>query len=373
MLILVILIALLWLNPFAQKQSVDPTGWVQLIPSENIDKRVKCLRGNNNLDAVQYKERYYVAFRTAPTHFASRKTKLYIISSNDLENWDYEHEIHMGSDMREPRFVVYKDTLFFYFFQGGKVPYKFEPKHVWVSYLDAGVWQSNQNLDMDGYIPWRLRNRADTLYLSAYFGKDIYNSKHQGSQRLFISTNGFDFEPISEEVQAPGLGVEEGAFIFDTLGNLWSTLRMEGDGSYLAYADKNDLANWQTKYSKNKYDSALLFEYKGEIYLVSRRNMDGFAKKSNSRLYNLVRYSFTKKKTALFRIDQQKMEIKWIKDFPSTGDTAFPGIIDLGNGKFFLLNYSSNIHKKEKNWIKGQLGKTYIYSTILDMDEVLKE
>ena len=169
------------------------------------------------------------------------------------------------------------------------------------------------------------------------------------------------------------MGVEEGAFIFDTLGNLWSTLRMEGDGSYLAYADKNDLANWQTKYSKDKYDSALLFEYKGEIYLISRRNMDGFAKKSNSRLYNLIRYSFTKKKTALFKINQQAMEIEWIKDFPSTGDTAFPGIIDLGEGKFFLLNYSSNIYKREKNWIKGQLGKTYIYSTILDMEEVLKE
>ena len=204
--VFILLMIFLWVNPFAQKQSVDPIGWEQLIPSDKIDEKVECLRGNNNLDAIQYHDKYYVAFRTAPSHFASKKTKLYIISSNDLESWEYEHEIHMGSDMREPRFAVYKDTLFFYFFQGGEVPWKFEPQHVWMSYLDNGNWAKNRNLNMDGYVPWRLRTRSDTLYLSSYNGKDIYNSKHVGSQRLFVSTDGFNFHPISEETTSPWIG-----------------------------------------------------------------------------------------------------------------------------------------------------------------------
>ena len=85
----------------------------------------------------------------------------------------------------------------------------------------------------------------------------------------------------------------------------------------------------------------------------------------------MIRYSFTKKKTTLFHLDKGDLTLSYIEDFPSTGDTAFPGIVPLGNGQFFLVNYSSDINGKEKNWIKGQLGRTYLYSTIIDMEEIL--
>jgi hypothetical protein len=87
---------LTWVNPFAQRQPVDPGNWELLIPSEKTDDRVACMDGNNNLDVVRFNGRFYIGFRTAPSHFASDKTKLYIISSSDLEYWDYEHEIHLG-------------------------------------------------------------------------------------------------------------------------------------------------------------------------------------------------------------------------------------------------------------------------------------
>ncbi len=369
--ILLVLI-LLWWNPFAKLQSVSTEGWRILLPSDKIDEQVNCMRGNNNLDAIAYQGKYYVAFRTAPSHFASKKAKLYIISSKNLENWNLEHEIHVGADLREPRFVVNKDTLFFYFFEGGKKFYKFEPEKVWMTYkTNQTNWQTAYDLKLEGFVPWRLRSRNDTIYLSAYYGKDLYNSAHQGNQRLYFSPDGFAFQPISEQPQIAEMGVEEGEFIFDSLGNIWGTLRMEGDGAMTFYADKSDLSNWQTTYTKHKYDSALLFEHKGEHYLIARRNMDGASKKSNFRLYNLVRYSFTKKRTALFHFNKATMEMDWLKDFPSTGDTAFPAIIPLDENRYFLLNYSSDIYGKEKNWMKGQLGKTYIYSTILDMEEIL--
>lgn len=74
------------------------------------------MHSNNNLDIVEYKGRFYVAYRTAPTHFASKKTMTYVMSSDDFENWRYECEFWVGADMREPRFVVYNDTLFFLLF-----------------------------------------------------------------------------------------------------------------------------------------------------------------------------------------------------------------------------------------------------------------
>lgn len=364
---------LAWLHPFAQRQRVPADGWEQLIPSDRIDPKVECMDGNNNLDVVEFDGRFYIAFRTAPSHFASSRTKLYIISSDDLETWEYEHEVHLGYDMREPRFAVFQDTLRLYFFEGGKKRLRFEPRHMWVTTcLGPGRWSECVDMALDGYVNWRLRVRDDTLYLSAYYGKDLYNSAHKGSQRLFYSTDGYDFKPISESPQVPDHGVEEGEFIFDKDGNIWGTLRMEGDGAMVFYAPADDIANWKTRYTKHKYDSALLFEHNGEFYLVSRRNLDGTAAKSNIRTYNLVRYSFTRKRTAIYHFNREKLSIDWIADFPSTGDTAFPGIAPLGDGKYFLINYSSDIHGKEKSWIRGQLGKTYIYSTILDMDELLK-
>ncbi|MBK9327844.1 MAG: hypothetical protein IPM95_00735 [Sphingobacteriales bacterium] len=351
-------------------QNVFTTEWIQLIPSAAMPTNIKCRNSNNNLDIVLFSGRYYVAFRTAPTHFASKKTTLYIISSTDFKTWVYENSYSVGADMREPRFVVFKDRLFFYFFEGGTRLFKFEPKHIWVSILSDNGWSEKQKTNMDGFVNWRFRVQSGKLYLSAYYGVNLYTNEHQANLRLFTSENGIYFTPISEQAQIATQGAEEGEFIFDHSGNLWATVRLEGSGSYLCYASKDSIDRWKVKFSKLKYDSALLFEYGDAIYLISRRHLKGDATKveipdDKQRMQNLIRYSFSKKVTALFRINKEKMEIEHIIDFPSTGDTAFPGIAPRDENSFYLLNYSSDIHKRDKIWIGGQLGKTYIYQTVL--------
>lgn len=359
-------------QPFNGKQKINSKGWKQIIPSENLPKEVECNKGNNNLDVILHNGKYYVAFRTAPSHFASKKTKLYILSTYDFEKWDFEHSFSLNKDKREPRFCSYHDTLFFYFFEAGDKFYKFEPEKVWVSFkTNNSGWSEKKDLELDHYVPWRFRVLNDTIYLSAYHGKDIYNSKHKGDLRLFKSTNGFNFTPISKDSQTPEMGGEEGEFIFDREGNLWATVRLEGDGALYVYAEKGNISKWKTKYTKHKYDSALLFEYENEIYLVSRRNLDGYASKGKNRLYNMVRYSLTKKRTAIYRLNKYNFNMEWLADFPSTGDNAFAGIAPWNDeGKFVLLNYSNDIHGKELNWIGGQLRNTNIYMTILDMKEI---
>ncbi|MBK8671972.1 MAG: hypothetical protein IPN93_02995 [Bacteroidetes bacterium] len=58
----------------------------KVIPSPNLPSEINCKRSNNNLDIAFFKNKYYLAFRTAPTHFASKKTIIYIVSSIDLKN-----------------------------------------------------------------------------------------------------------------------------------------------------------------------------------------------------------------------------------------------------------------------------------------------
>ena len=71
----------------------------------------------------------------------------------------------------------------------------------------------------------------------------------------------------------------------------------------------------------------------------------------------------------IFMLEKETMSWRHLKDFASTGDTAFPALAQKENGAYILLNYSSDIQKKDKNWIKGQIGKTYIYMTEMEVLE----
>jgi hypothetical protein len=361
-------------NILNAQHQINCEAWTAFVPSDKLPKGLKIMKGNNNLDAIKYKEKYYVAFRTAPSHFASKKTRLYIISSSDLKKWEFEKEYHLKADMREPRFVTFRDTLFFYFFEGGTKMTKFEPRHIWMSKSSGKAdWADIKNIGLDGYVPWRFRQRNDKIYLSAYYGVGIYKNHTFPDLRLYTSTDGTNFKPISEQTQIASKGAEEGEFEFDSDGNLWATVRLEGSGSYIAYAHRDSLHHWHTKFGKHKYDSALMLNHEDTMYVFARRHLKGDATQhefpsKKQRRKNLVRYSFSKKKTALYRLNKEKLILEHIMDFPSTGDNAFPAIAKIDNNRYLLLNYSSNIHKKDKNWIGGQLRKTYIYTTILSIE-----
>lgn len=354
-------------------QQVKYDNWQNLTTSGKLPAQCKIQHSNNNLDIVKYKERYYLAFRTAPSHFASKKAVMYVVSSADLETWQYETEFALQRDVREPRFAVYRDTLNLYFFTGGTKPMRFEPNEVLLTRKAGnGSWSAQQSVNLDGFVPWRLRIRADTLYLSAYYGRGLYKGSHHSNLRLFYSTNGTGWHTLSTEPQIDILNAEEGEFIFDKKGDMYATVRLEGTGALVCKAPARNLSNWQQRRTKAKYDSALLFEHNDDIYLISRRNVDGDMDKvknrkndKQGRVRNLIRYSITRKVTALYKFDKDNLTVTPVIDFPSTGDNAYAGIAQVDANTYVVMNYSSDIAKRKKNWIRGQLGKTYIYWTKL--------
>jgi hypothetical protein len=354
-------------------QQVKYDNWQNLTTSGKLPAQCKIQHSNNNLDIVKYQGRYYLAFRTAPSHFASKKAVMYVVSSADLETWQYETEFALQRDVREPRFAVYRDTLNLYFFTGGTKPMRFEPNEVLLTRKAGnGSWSEQQSVNLDGFVPWRLRIRADTLYLSAYYGRGLYKGSHHSNLRLFYSTNGTGWHTLSTEPQIDILNAEEGEFIFDKKGDMYATVRLEGTGALVCKAPARSLSNWQQRRTKAKYDSALLFEHNDDIYLISRRNVDGDMDKvknrkndKQGRVRNLIRYSITRKVTALYKFDKDNLTVTPVIDFPSTGDNAYAGIAQVDANTYVVMNYSSDIAKRKKNWIRGQLGKTYIYWTKL--------
>ena len=341
-----------------------------MVPSDGLPEHLNLKKANNNLDLIQFQNKFYLAFRNSTNHFASRKARIIVISTVDLQTWQHETTIHLNNDLREPRFFEHDEKLFLYFFEGGNKMLRFEPNDMYFVFKSGLEWTEPLSANLTGFVPWRVKKQNGLLYMSAYYGKDLYKMKGDHSVvHLFTSFDGISWTKISEKPQlSHEREVSESEFIFDSDGNLWGVARLEMDGSYTFFASKDSIHHWRHKYSEYKYDSPIIFEEKDNIFLVARRNMykDGkFLQFPGKPKRNLLKYSLTKKKTAIFKLDKIKMEWVHLKDFRSTGDTAFPAITKLENGNYLLMNYSSNIEKREKNWICGQLGKTYIYSTEL--------
>lgn len=355
-------------------QCISNTEWTQIIPSNNLPSEIKNRHSNNNLDLIEFGGRYYVGFRTAPSHFASKKARMYIISTADFTSWKVEQYINLQTDVREPRFYQRNDTMFFTYFKLGTNRFKFEPQGIFQMHYTKGSWSAARELDIPvGYVPWRVKVHEGLLYLSTYEGIYEYQLDVPCPTRIFVSHDAYNWKPISEapQIDHPRASAE-GEFVFTPNGDLWGVSRLEFDGSYIVHAKKGSIDKWEKWWSPHKFDSPLMFIHNDLIVLIARRNLDGdgkFYRKDGKYKKNLVRYSLHKKTTALYVLDTVNKALLHIKDLNSTGDCAFAAVAKIDNNTYHLLNYSSNINKRKKSWIIGQLGRTYIYHTKLTIGD----
>ncbi|MFH1537825.1 MAG: hypothetical protein ABIH66_02630 [bacterium] len=303
---------------------------------------------------------------------------LYVLSSNDLKRWEYEAEFNLGSDLREPRFMVFKGKLFLYFFQGGANPLSFAPDHIYATErVGKAVWKKPKAIYEKGYVVWRAKERDGTAYMSVYYGAGLYsNETEPGHLRLLESHDGYKYELVNGREVSTETSAEEGEFEFDVEGNLYATIRLEMKGGKVCRAPKEDITEWTCKFTPHKYDSALMFRHGKDFYVVARRNVDGpFNKKAGwlpvslRSKYYLARYSFTRKRTTLYKFNRKNLELEPLFDFSSTGDTAYAGITKLDKNRYLLLNYSSPVDGFDWNWIGGQLVGSNIYSTVLEFKD----
>jgi hypothetical protein len=381
----VIMIGLLILAAREVKGEVGFSPLEQVAPGPGLPPRVQCMESNNNLDIVRFEGRLFLGFRTAPTHFAGTKVRMYIVSSVDQgKTWDYEAEVYIGSDMREPRFLVLDDKLMFYFFQAGKNPFAFSPKFVFAMERKAkGDWTEPRKIWEPGCVLWRAKVRNQKAYATGYCGGgDMYTGGTTGIGARFMTTDdGYNFRPVDPARPVSATGGSETAFEFDKHGALYLAIRNEaGDGkswgSKVCRAEPHDLANWKCAVTPMKYDSPIMFRQGEDIYLIARRNIDGPYDKGQRWLWNpvetlyyMARYWWTKKRTALYKLDKDNLTMDPVLDFPSKGDTAFPGLARLDDNSLLMYNYSSPPEGKDRVWMTGQLTGQRIYSTLITFKE----
>lgn len=349
----------------------------QVVPGPGLPDGLNLRRSNCNLDLTQYNGRYFFAWRNAPTHFASTKTRLIIVSSTDRETWGIEKIIHKGRDIREPRFMVYKDRLFFYFYTVGKYPWTFSPQHIWMSeYKGAKNWTEPAKIWKPNYVVWRAKEHNGQALMSVYTVRSLIDADGvaRAEQSLLKSDDGINWDYYDPAKPVQTFAGSEADFEFDSAGNLYTVVRNEAGMSKICKAPASNLADFSCTETPFKYDSPIMFKHDGVIYLIGRHNMDGdgtfyrdvkYLKRDFKSAYLLLKYWITPKRTAMYRFNTLDMKIEWLFDFPSRGDTSFPALTKISDNQYLLFNYSSPIDGPDMPWLRGQLNKTRIYSTVI--------
>ncbi len=249
-----------------------------VVPGAGLPMEVQPQDANNNLDVVEHEGDVYLAFRTAPTHFASGGAVLYVVRSSDQQSWSYEAAFTQGTDLREPRLLSWQGELFLYFAVLGDNPLAFEPQGTMLSVRGAdGSWSEAEWLFEDDFVPWRTRimNGVPTM-LGYTGGGDIYaTDEDSGAGSLpalevkwLQSEDGRSWVPAVNEadggVVSSGGGSEtDMAFLPD--GRLIAVIRNEagdelGWGSKVCRAEADAPGDWTCVGDPRKYDSPLVFE-----------------------------------------------------------------------------------------------------------------
>src|SRR5207244_12201639 len=121
-----------------------------------------------------------------------------------------------------------------------------------------------------------------------------------------------------------------------------------GWGSKLRRAPASALGQWTCKADPRKYDSPLVFEQDGEVFVVGRRNVTENGAYDLGEGTGLVRtirnelsYITTAKRCALWRWVPGEDRLAFVLDLPSRGDTCFPSAISgEASNQVVLYDYS---------------------------------
>jgi hypothetical protein len=375
-----------WWLPFCD-DAVCISDPIQVVPSGKLPSRARTQEANNNLDVVSHKCRVFLAFRTAPSHFASAEARLYVVSSEDQRNWRFEGGFALGTDLREPRLLSYRGKLFLYFGVLGTDPLDFQPQGMMVSeYLGPERWTEPEWFYGEGFMPWRTKVVDGVPYLLAYVGgENIYDVNGEPIRVHWLTTrDGYDWTPVvpGQPVVIEG-GASETDFVFLRDGTLIAVSRNEagdeqtGWGSKICRAEADSLGDWRCVGDTKKYDSPLMFRLHNIPYLIARRNLSvtgdyylGHTEKPprDQTIDYQLDYWNLPKRTSLWKVDPDSLTVEFVMDFPSRGDTCFPGLLTVGAGLYEVYNYTSPLEGEDLSWIDGQTGPTRIVRTGLKLE-----
>ena len=354
-------------------------------PSEALPPQVVSQLAHNNLDIIWFEDRLFFAFRTAPSHFASADTVLYVVSTADHQQWRFEGRFTEGVDLREPRLMVHGGQLTMFYARLGTNALDFEPGATRrTRYLGPDAWTAPETVFEAGFIPWRIKHHGGAAYLMGYTGGEHIYSAEEGELqvRWLTSTDGETWTPVVGDGVILRGGVSETDFVFLADASVVTVSRNEagdegGFGSRICHAEAGAWGEWRCADDPRKFDSPHVFRQGDNIYLIGRRNLTetgnfdlgGEGALPQRRLANLADYWVQPKRCALWAVDPVALRVTHLLDFPTAGDTCFASTVAVGEHQRLMYDYTSPPEAPDTVWMDGQHGPTQIYRTTLRFPE----
>ena len=353
-----------------------------LVPGPGLPDGLYVGEANNNLDLVRHDGVLVMAWRTAPTHFASADAVIHVVRGRPGA-WEHELTVEVGRDVREPRLVSWEGRLLLYWFTAGTAALRFQPDRIWVvERTGPGRWDGLECLSPPDHVVWRVRPVGDRLLMSLYRHAASLFTAHPRplSVELWSSSDGLSWapaDPLRPEVHHGGA---EADFVERHDGSLAVVVRKEGPaggwGSDIGWAPAGSPTDWRLRSDPRKLDSPFLFCDGDRTFLVCRRQVAfggrydlGWRHGSDvarTKAYQAA-YSVTPKRTSLYEVHPEAGALTWLADLPSAGDTAFGAGVALGNGRWLLANYTSRVDRGWWPWAFAQTRPTRMYTLEVDL------
>ncbi len=332
-------------------------------------------------DLIHYKDRFFLTFRTAPSHFPSKNARIHVFNSADGIQWELQHSFNGGLDVRDPHFVIFQGKLHLFFMSHNRSLTHPGPMDIYHSMYTKGTWSKPRSLSMPNAGFWNVKAFNGHAYMSVYTHKGNNNHNKKRHLQFLRSPDLVKWETITTSPKNEALlskyQTSETAFDFDEEGNIYGTIRS------LIYPNLNfsfpnhQPEEWKIKVDKFKCDGPRLFTAGKDKFLIARRSFfydlpsKPYQLLNTSRnFHKLLRYSLSRKRTAIYQFDPHTLQIKHLIDLPSHGDTGYAAVEQIEEGKFLAVYYSSDIsRKKDYSWLRGQLDTTRLYSTTITITD----
>jgi hypothetical protein len=358
-----------------------------VVPSPGLPKNVDVKLSNANLAIARYQGRIYLVFRTAKWQIADDHAALYVVSSRDQRHWRFEGKFTYGTDLREPRFLVYHHRLFLYFALLGANPAAFEPGGLRVTrYGSPGHWTKPKHILQDDFIIWAVKKHNGRAYMSGYRGGGGTFQPNPPPKYVYwlTSADGIHWHPVNPKRPIVYEGqCGETDFAFRPGGGLVTACQTEqvdklGWGAKICTAPARDTSDWTCRGDPRRLDSPFVFIHDGHVWVIARRQpnfggnydlgYDYLDPNAQFAAYDGA-YASTTKRCALWHIDPAKRTFDPVVDVPGWGDTCYPELIREGRDRWLFYNYTTPLDGTDETWITAlTVDPTLIYRSALSFD-----
>ncbi len=287
-------------------------------------------------DLCRFQGQLYLTFRSCPDgHMVHSTASILILRSRDEgAHWDQVHRFSVKDrDTRDPHFLVFRDRLFVYTGTWYSGPGTLKPED----------YELNQHL---GFAAWSPDGTAwnSPVLLEGTFGHYIWRAAAFGEKAYLCARRkpGFAIGPRGEGERIQSLMLEsddgliwrkraffqeaagdETAFVFHTGGHVLAVMRDGGGKNARLLRSEPPYTQWERKDLGIPIGGPLLAQWENRILVGGRKTTP--EKGPKTVLWWLV-----------------GDDLKEFAEFPSGGDTSYPGFVELSPTRALVSYYSSH-------------------------------